>query len=56
MQRRTDNDIEYKEFNQLISNLLVTAHAQAMKNAEEDLSSELKKLEDGISKLRADLS
>tara|TARA_Y100000034_G_C6770901_1_gene343915 strand:- start:356 stop:754 length:399 start_codon:yes stop_codon:yes gene_type:complete len=55
VQKRTDNDVEYAEFNQLISDLCVVAHTDALKNVKKGLDEELVKLYSQILSLTNEL-
>ena len=51
VQKRTDNDVEYTEFNQLISDLIVIAHKEAIENAKKSLDKELVALQTEVLRL-----
>ena len=55
VQRRTDNDVEYAQFNQLISDLCVVAHAEALENVKKGLDEELINLHSQILSLTNEL-
>jgi len=55
IQRHTDNDVQYEEFNQLVSDLCVIAHAEALANVKKGLDEELAKLYSKILSLTNDM-
>jgi DNA-binding protein YbaB len=55
VQKRIDNNAEYADFNQLISDLCVVAHADAVTNVKKGLDEELVKLYSQILSLTNEL-